>query len=154
MPAPITVSVDVPQARDEVFAFLDLMANHEPFTDHMMRDWSYSGPPSGVGSKARVKATAFGMTETIDIEVVDASPPESIVERNIAQRSARVGQGTYTLSNLPGGGTHIEFEYRWLVAPLLDRLLSPVVRSYMRGANAKAMRRLAERLSTTGARAE
>lgn len=148
MPAPVTVSVDVPQSIDDVYAFLDVMANHEPFTNHMMKDWSYSGPASGVGSKAQVTAKAFGVTDTIDIEVIDAEAPTRIVERNTAQKAGRVGQGTYTLSARPGGGTHIDFEYRWIVAPLMDRLLSPIVRSYLRRANAKAMRRLAETLSS------
>ena len=44
MPKPVTVSVNVPQAREQVFDFLDLMANHEPFNDHLMRDWELSGP--------------------------------------------------------------------------------------------------------------
>jgi hypothetical protein len=57
----IDVSVDVPQAPDEVFAFLDVMANHELFNDHMLLDWEYSGPDRGVGSKARVQTrTARG----------------------------------------------------------------------------------------------
>ena len=52
---PVTVSVDVPQSREVVYDFLDVMANHEPFNDHLMKDWELSGPASGVGSKARVR---------------------------------------------------------------------------------------------------
>src|SRR3954452_13770821 len=95
MPKPVTVSVDVPQDRERVFDFLDVMANHEPFTDHLMRDWELSGPARGVGSKARVHVRALGVSDTIDIEVVDAAAPERIVERNTATRAGRVGQGTY-----------------------------------------------------------
>jgi hypothetical protein len=36
------VSVDVPNPREHVYDFLDLMANNERFTDHFMRDWQYS----------------------------------------------------------------------------------------------------------------
>ncbi len=148
MPAPVKVSVEVPTAIDEVFAFLDVMANHEPFTNHMMKDWEYSGPPSGVGSKARVHVKAMGVADVIDIEVIDAHAPTSLVEQNTAQKAGRVGQGTYTLEALPSGGTRVNFEYRWIVAPMLDRLMSPLVRSYMRRANAKAMQRLAALLAT------
>jgi hypothetical protein len=35
---PVRVSIDVPQAREDVYDFLDVLANHELFTDHMMRD--------------------------------------------------------------------------------------------------------------------
>jgi uncharacterized protein YndB with AHSA1/START domain len=154
MPKPVTVTVDVPQDRERVYDFLDVMANHEPFTNHLMRDWSYSGPPRGVGSKARVHVRALGVSDVIDIEVVDAQAPERIVERNQAAKAGRTGQGTYTLQPLPDGGTHIAFEYRWLVAPLSDRLMAPFVRSYMRRANETAMRRLAEQLAavSTGRR--
>src|SRR3954466_15752287 len=117
MPQPVTVSIEVPQARDEVFDFLDVMANHEPFTDHLMRDWEYAGPARGVGSKARVRVRALGMSDVVDIEVVDAEAPSRIVERNVAAKIGRTGQGTYTLEPTASGGTRISFEYRWIVAP-------------------------------------
>ena len=56
----ITVGVKVPQPRDEVFAFLDVLANHEPFTDHVLVDWSFDGPQAGVGAKARMRANVRG----------------------------------------------------------------------------------------------
>lgn len=147
MPKPVTVSVTVPQSVEEVYAFLDVMANHETFTDHLMRDWSLSGPSSGVGARAQVRSKALGASDVVDIEVVDADPPTRIVERNTAQKAGRVGQGTYTLEARPDGGTLVHFEYRWIVAPLADRLLSPVVRAVIRRANNTAMERLAVQLA-------
>ena len=79
----IHVTIDVPQPIDEVYDFLDVMANHEPFTNHILKDWQYSGPDRGVGSKARVHVSAGGRTDIVDIEVVDAERPTRIVERNI-----------------------------------------------------------------------
>jgi len=151
MPKPVTVSIDVPQDRERVYDFLDVMANHEPFTNHLMTDWELSGPARGVGSKARVKVKAMGIADTVDIEVVDAAAPERIVERNVAQKAGRTGQGTYTLTDLPGGGTHIAFEYRWIVTPLVDRLSAPLVRGYLKRSNATSMRRLAEVLASAPA---
>jgi hypothetical protein len=147
MPKPVIVSVNVPQDREQVFDFLDLMANHEPFNDHLMRDWELSGPERGVGSKARVRTRALGMSDVVDIEVVDAEVPTRIVERNTAAKAGRTGQGTYTLDPLPDGGTRITFEYRWIVAPMIDRLTAPLARAYIRRNNATAMRRLAEQLA-------
>ena len=142
----VTVAIDVPNPREEVFDFLDLMANHEPFTDHVMTNWEYSGPARGVGSKATVRVMAAGRTDLIDIEVVDAEPPSRIVEQNVGAKGRRHATGTYTLQALPAGGTRIEFEYRWRRAPLAERIAAPLVRSIVLRNNRRAMQRLAEQL--------
>ena len=144
---PVIVSVTVPQDPEHVFDFLDLMANHEPFNDHLMRDWELSGPERGIGSKARVHTRALGMSDVVDIEVIDAEAPTRIVERNVAAKAGRTGEGTYTLEPLPDGGTRITFEYRWIVAPMIDRLTAPLARAYIRRNNETAMRRLAAQLA-------
>jgi hypothetical protein len=146
MPKPVTVSVDVDQDVERVYEFLDVMANHEPFNDHLMTDWELSGPPRGVGSKARVRTKALGVQDVVDIEVIDAEAPTRIVERNVAAKAGRTGQGTYVLTPRPGGGTHIEFEYRWIVTPLADKVMAPLARAFIRKNNATAMRRLAAQL--------
>ena len=145
---PVHVSTDVPYPREEVYDFLDVMANHEPFTDHLMHDWEYSGPDRGVGSKARVKVTAGGRTDSIEIEVVSAQRPTKIVEQNTGAGGRRVANGTYTLEQLDSGGTRINFEYSWQQAPVSERLMSPVVRSILRRANEQAMDRLARQLAS------
>lgn len=146
MPEPVTVSIDVPQPRPLVFDFLDVMANHEPFTNHMLVDWRYEGPPRGIGSRALVNNKAGGRKEAVEIEVVSATAPERIVERNVSAKGKRIGHGTYELAELPGGGTRISFTYSWEQAPLIDRMLSPVVRAVLRRGNERAMARLAEQL--------
>lgn len=151
-PRPVSVSIDVPQPRADVYAYLDVMANHEPFTDHMLTDWEYSGPASGVGSKARVVSSFGALKDTADIEVVAASAPALIVERNVSANGRRVATGTYTLDELSAddggvGGTRVTFTYAWEKAPLPDRVLAPVVRSVLKRGNATAMTRLRERLA-------
>jgi hypothetical protein len=146
---PVQVSIDLPQSREDVYDFLDLMANHEPFTNHILKDWEYSGPDRGIGSKARVHVTSAGRTDTVDIEVIDAERPARIVERNIGAGGKRVATGTYTLSDLPSGGTHVQFEYAWQQTPLSERVMSPVVRGMLRRANERAMERLATQIRTT-----
>lgn len=149
---PVTVSVDVPVEQRRVYDFLDVMANHEPFNDHLMRDWELSGPATGVGSKARVRVKAMGVADVIDIEVVDAEAPTRIVERNHAHKAGRVGEGTYTLAPLPDGGTRVTFEYRWLKAPIMDRMTAPLTRAYLKRNNAIAMRRLKDQLTPGNSR--
>ncbi|HVX42559.1 MAG TPA: SRPBCC family protein [Mycobacteriales bacterium] len=139
---PVSVSVEVPYSRKDVYDFLDVMANHELFTDHVMKDWEYSGPPSGVGSKARVHVAAGGKVDTIDIVVVSGTEPSSIVEENTGAKGKRIANGTYRLDELPGGKTRITFEYAWRQAPFSERLAAPVIRRMMRQWNEKAMQRL------------
>jgi hypothetical protein len=145
---PVTVSTTVPRPREEVYAFLDVLANHEPFTDHMLVDWSVSGPARGVGARARVYSKAGGRKMPVDIEVVESESPARSVERNISAKGKRVGRGTYELAELPAGGTRVSFTYSWDQAPLSDRALAPVVRSILRRGNSRAMERLASQLPT------
>jgi hypothetical protein len=144
---PVTINIEVPQDRESVYAFLDVMANHELFTNHMLVDWEYSGPDRGVGSKARVNAKLGGRNEPVEIEVVSATAPAKIVEQNVSAGGRRRATGTYRLEQLPGGGTRIEFEYAWLEAPPSDRLVAPIVRAILRRGNQRAMQRLAGQLN-------
>ena len=140
---PIVVSTHIDRPREEVFAFLDVLANHVQFTDHMLVDWSFSGPAAGVGAKARMRANAPGPKQWIDMEVVSASAPETIVERAVSAGGRRRTQGTYTLRPRPDGGTDVEFELRYLEMPLGERVASPLLRAWLKRANQKAMDRLA-----------
>lgn len=48
---PVSTTVTVRRARDDVFDFLDVLGNHEPFTDHFLVDWQLSGPTAGLGAR-------------------------------------------------------------------------------------------------------
>jgi hypothetical protein len=144
---PVQVAIDVPQPRAAVYDFLDVMANHESFTDHALTDWTYSGPERGVGSRARMTSKAAGRSDAIEMEVISAEPPTTIVEQNVGAKGRRVARGTYRLEDLPDGGTRIAFEFAWHRAPLGERLAAPLARASLRRVNEKAMRRLAERLT-------
>ena len=143
---PVTVSVDVPNNREDVYEFLDVLANHEPFTDHLMIDWEYSGSRAGVGAKANARVKAPGSNENVAIEVIEADPPRRIVEETLSAGGRRRTRGTYTLTDLPEGGTRIAFELAWVEAPRNERMTAPLMRAFMRRANGRAMRRLAKLL--------
>src|SRR5947208_2473271 len=131
----VRVTTNVPYPPEQVYDFLDVMANHEPFTNHMLQDWEYSGPDRGVGSKAKVTSRVGGRSEPIEIEVIAAERPKSIVEQNVGAGGKRVGTGTYTLTPLPSGNTRIMFEYAWKHAPLSERLAAPLVRAVLARGN-------------------
>ena len=150
----VTVSIDVPQMPEQVYAFLDVTSHHERFTNHYLTDWHYSGPDRGVGSRATVTATLAGTRTEVTIDVVESDPPRLIVERNVSAGGRRLAQGTYTIQPLPTGGSHVAFTYAWTRAPLADRLTAPVVRAVMRRANRTVMHRMAAELANHGAVAE
>jgi Polyketide cyclase / dehydrase and lipid transport len=144
---PVRTTIDIGRPVEDVYDHLDVMANHEPFTNHMLRDWEYSGPPRGVGSKARVRAAAAGRSEVVDIEVIDAQAPTRIVERNIGAGGRRRATGTYLLEPLDASRTRVTFEYAWETAPLAERLAAPATRALIRRLNGRALARLAEQLA-------
>jgi uncharacterized protein YndB with AHSA1/START domain len=144
---PITVSTTVPQPREEVYAFLDVLGNHEPFTNHMLVDWTLSGPPAGVGAKARMRANSPGPKQWADMEVLEGVAPERIVEEAVGANGRRRTRGTYTLLDAPGGGTEVRFTFEYLEAPASERLMMPFLRAYLRRGNQKAMERLHETLA-------
>ena len=148
---PVIVSISVPDPREEVYAFLDPLANHELFTDHLMVDWRYSGPGAGVGAQARAKINAPGSNEWVEITVLEADPPRRIVEELIGAGGRRRTRGTYMLEDLEGDGTRISFELAWLEAPRLERLAPCLTRAFAKRANGKAMRRLAQQLKKRSA---
>ena len=150
----MTVSIDVPQPRADVFAFLDVMANHEQFTDHMLTDWRVSGPPTGIGSRAAREVKAGGRSEAASsIEVVEAEDGRMIKERNVAGKGRRVGTGTYVLSDLPDGGTHVEFTYAFEQRAGVRAAARPAHALDAAQGNERAMTRLAEQLAALPAAA-
>jgi carbon monoxide dehydrogenase subunit G len=142
---PVTVSAEVAKPPAAVFEFLDVLANHEGFMDHMLVDWELSGPRRGVGAKARARANTVGSQDWTDFEVVEAEPPRRLVEEGVGG-GKRHTRGTYRLEELPGGGTRISFELEWLTAAKAERLAPPLIRAFVRRSNGKGMRRLAKQL--------
>ena len=150
-PQPVTVTVDVPQDRASVYAYLDVMANHEHFTDHMLTNWRVSGPPTGIGSKANVTTKVGALTDEAVIEVLEVEDGRLIRERSIGAKGKRIAHGTYTLSDLPSGGTHVEFEFALQKVPALEKPFLPLMRKMVRKGNERAMERLAATLNDQAA---
>ena len=147
---PVIVSAVVQARREEVYRFLDVLANHERFTNHMLVDWSYVGPATGVGARARMRVKKLGRPDWIDLEVIHVHPPNSSTEESVDAGGRRRTRGTYRLDELPEGGTRITFELEWLQAPLIERLTAPLSRAFVRRGNQRSLHRLAEQLRASG----
>jgi polyketide cyclase/dehydrase/lipid transport protein len=146
---PVTVSTTVAKPRDEVFEFLDVLANHAGFLDHFLVEWKLSGPARGVGAMARARQNAPGSQDWMEFEVLEAGP-ERIVEEAVSAGGKRRTRGTYELRDAPGGGTEISFELAWLKVPRSERIAPFLARAFVRRVNSKAMRRLAGELEARG----
>ncbi len=143
---PVTVSATVPRPAQEVADFLTAPANHEAFMDHMLADWKFSGPRSGVGAQAYARANTVGSQDWTDFEIVEAEPSR-IVEEAVSAGGKRSIRHTYRLGERPDGRTEVALELEWLKTSRADRLCPPLARAFARRPYAKAMRRLAQQLS-------
>jgi uncharacterized membrane protein len=143
MPDPITVSVEVARPRQEVFDYVDVLANHEDWLSHLYKGWSFEGPRRGVGAIARAQVDAPAAQEKVSFEVVESEAPERIVEEGESAHGKRETRGTYRFTELDGGRTRIEFELEWLKTPRTERIVPFVSRAFMARANGKGMKKLA-----------
>ncbi|HEV3093959.1 MAG TPA: SRPBCC family protein [Solirubrobacteraceae bacterium] len=143
---PVTVSTVISAPREQVFDYLQDIANHAEFTDHYLVDWHLTREDSvglGAGARFRVKAPGnrFSWGDSTFTEV---SAPHRIVERGRTGKSNRIRTlGVYELSSAPGGATRVQFSIETEVRVLSDRIMEALgARAWLRRKNAKAMRRL------------
>lgn len=145
---PVTVSVKVARPREEVFDYIDVLANHETYMDHMYDKWHFSGPRRGVGARAEARVAAPASREVAKFEVLESERPSHTVEQSVSGHGKRRTRGTYRLTEADGG-TEVSFELAWLEAPRFDRLVPPVTNAFMRRALGKGMKRLAKQLEAS-----
>jgi Polyketide cyclase / dehydrase and lipid transport len=150
---PVEVSTVIRRPIEEVFAYLDVLANHEAFTDHFLVDWVLHGPAAGVGASVRMTVRAPGRTEDVELTVIEAEPPVRSVEETVGAGGRRRTRGTYTLQALDADRTEVRFEIAPIEVPLSERPLWPLSRVWLRRQNAKAMERLRAQLEGNSARA-
>jgi uncharacterized protein YndB with AHSA1/START domain len=146
MPDPVTVSVEVGRPRQEVFEYVDVLANHERWMGRLYKDWRFEGPKRGVGAIAKAQVDAPAASERVSFKVVESTAPERIVEEGESAHGKRETRGTYRFTELEGGGTRIEFELAWVKVPRTERIAPFVSRAFMRRALGKALKTLADLL--------
>ena len=157
---PVTVSIVVDRPREQVFDYLQDLANHAEFTDHYLRDWHLTRIDSigrGAGARFRVKAPPpAGRFAWGDVTFVEVDRPHRIVEAGRTGKNNRVRTlGVYELAPGASGTTRVQFTLETQPATLADRLLEGFgARGWMRRQNARAMRRLRTILESDAGRGE
>jgi hypothetical protein len=146
MPDPVTVSVEVARPRQEVFDYVDVIANHEAWRKNLYKDWRFEGPKRGVGAIARATPDAPTSRERVEIKVVASQAPEEIVEEVESAHGKRQTTETFRFSELGEGRTRIELEFAWSKAPRSERIAPLVSRAFMARALGKSLKLLAAQL--------
>jgi uncharacterized protein YndB with AHSA1/START domain len=144
---PVTVTVNIARPREEVFAYLEDLANHAEFTDHYLKDWHLTRVNSvGLGAGARYRVDApLNRFPWADAAFIEVEAPFRIVEAGRAGKFNRIRVlGTWVLTPTAGGqNTRVEFTNETIPATPTDRILESFgARGWIRRKNRKALRRL------------
>jgi hypothetical protein len=146
MPDPVKVSVEVARPRQQVFDYVDVVANQEVWRKNLYKDWRFEGPRRGVGAIARATPDAPTSNERIEIKVAASRAPEEIVEEIESAHGKRQTTETYRFTEVGEGRTRIELEVAWITVPKSERIASFVSRAFMARAQGKSLKLLAAQL--------
>jgi uncharacterized protein YndB with AHSA1/START domain len=143
---PLTVSIVVSAPREQVFDYLQDIANHAEFTDHYLVDWHLTRIDSvgrGAGARFRVKAPRNRFSWA-DVTFTEVDRPHKIVEVGRTGKNNRIRTlGVYELAPAETGTTRVRFTLQTIPVTISDRLLEALgARRWMRRNNQRAMRRL------------
>ena len=142
---PVSASIIVSAPREQVFDYLQDIANHPEFTDHYLVDWHLTRIDSvgrGAGARFRVKVP-LNRFSWADVTFVEVEPPHRIVEVGRMGKNNRVRTlGVYELSEA-AGGTRVRFTLRTEPATPWDRVSEGLGgRTWIKRKNARALQRL------------
>jgi len=143
---PLSVSIVVSAPREQVFDYLQDIANHVEFTDHYLVDWRLTRIDSvgrGAGARFRVKAPGSRFSWA-DVTFSEVERPHRIDEIGRTGKDNRIRTlGVYELAPPPGGATRVRFRLQTIPATLTDRLIESLgARGWLRRKNRRAMHRL------------
>jgi len=155
---PVSVSIVISAPPEQVFDYLQDLANHPEFTDHYLVDWHLTRIDSvgtGAGARFRVKARR-NRYNWADVTIAEVERPHRIVELGRGGKNNRVRTlGAYELAPAAGGATRVRFTLETIPATLPDRLHEALgARSWFRRKNRKALRRLRGILEGDGDRGQ
>jgi uncharacterized protein YndB with AHSA1/START domain len=142
----VTVSVVVSAPREQVFDYLQDIANHPEFTDHYLVDWHLTRVDSvgrGAGARFRVKAPGNRFSWG-DVTFAEVERPHRIVEVGRTGKNNRIRTlGVYDLAPASSGATRVSYTIETAPATFVDRLMEGFGgRGWLRRKNRRAMLRL------------
>ncbi len=109
---PVTVSIVVSAPREQVFDYLQDIANHPEFTDHYLVDWHLTridsvGPAPGARFRVKAPGNRFSWG---DVTFAEVERPHRIVEVGRTGKNNRIRTlGVYDLAPAAAGSTRVQF---------------------------------------------
>ena len=142
----MTVSTVISAPREQVFDYLQDIANHGEFTDHYLVNWHLTRLDSvglGAGARFRVKAPGNRFSWA-DVTFIEVDRPHRIVEVGRTGKNNRIRTlGVYDLVTASAGTTRVRFTIETMPATFADRLTESLgARRWTKRKNTRAMRRL------------
>jgi uncharacterized protein YndB with AHSA1/START domain len=143
---PLSVSTVISAPREQVFDYLQDIANHSEFSDHYLVDWHLTRIDSvglGAGARFRVKIPGNRFSWA-DVTFVEVERPYKIVEVGRTGKNNRIRTvGVYELAPGASGTTRLRFTLQTEPYTLSDRLMEALgARRWLKRKSRRAMRRL------------
>lgn len=146
--APITHSIDIDRAPEDVFAYLDDLERHVEWQE-VERVTVQTEGPTRVGTKVVDRRTVPGGARDIPYEVTAHDPPRSASFRGTGGPVRPVG--TVTVAPLDGGRSRVTLELDLQGYGLVGKLMAPLARRQARSTVPGEQQRLKERLEASSA---
>src|SRR3954447_12767412 len=141
---PLSVSTTIARPREEVFAYLEDIANHPEFSDHYLVDWRLTRVDSvGRGAGARFRYTApLQRFDWADVTIIDVEAPRRIVQAGRGGKANRNRlRSVWELEALHGGVTRVTLTVETKPALPSDRIVEALgQRGWLRRKGRKALR--------------
>jgi uncharacterized protein YndB with AHSA1/START domain len=143
---PLTVSVSISRPREEVFAYLADIANHQEFTDHYLVDWRMTRVETvGQGAGGRFRYTApLQRFDWADVTFVDVDAPRRIVQAGRGGKYNRTRlRSVFDLEPGAGGTTRVTLTVETRPATFADRLMESFgLRGWLKRKSGRSLKRL------------
>jgi len=142
---PFRSSVLIDRRPEEVFAYLEDVANHAEFTDHYLKDFRLTREDSlGLGAGARFRVDApLNRFSYADVTVIESVAPKRLVQRGRTGKYNRIRMlSTYELEP-SGGSTRVTWTTE-TEPPRLpsDRIMEAIAKGWWKRKQNKALKRL------------
>jgi uncharacterized protein YndB with AHSA1/START domain len=143
---PLSVSVSISRPREEVFAYLVDIANHQEFTDHYLTDWRMTRVETvgqGAGGRFRFKAP-LNRFDFADMTFIDVQAPRRIVGAGRGGKYNRTRlRSIYELEPASASTTRVTLTVETRPGNLADRIMeSLTMRGWLKRKSGKSLRRL------------